>query len=148
MVWMSWVRSIWGRRKTFLFAAFLLGGVSTLASRKNIINDYKLRQHKNYEDGKRELTADEKAMLAEGWTGAAYISKANRLDAEITALKAKYERNVLAIADIIEYVDNATPIKVEDMLADDLIREFADRKRNNKWVKLTSCLVWRWNPAH
>ncbi|OKV21172.1 hypothetical protein AWP51_00180, partial [Escherichia coli] len=59
----------------------------------------------------------------------AYISKANRLDAEIIALKAKYERNVLALADIIEYIDNATPIKVEDMLADDLIRELAERKK-------------------
>lgn len=108
------------------------GGVSTLTSRKNIINEYKLRQHNNYEDGKRELTTDEKAMLAEGRTGAAYISKANRLDAEITALKAKYERNVLAIVDIIAYVDNATPIKVEDMLAGDLIREIAERKRNGK----------------
>lgn len=108
------------------------GGVSTLTSRKNIINEYKLCQHNNYEDGKRELTTDEKAMLAEGRTGAAYISKANRLDAEITALKAKYERNVLAIVDIIAYVDNATPIKVEDMLAGDLIREIAERKRNGK----------------
>ncbi|HGF4006882.1 hypothetical protein [Escherichia coli] len=48
------------------------------------------------------------------------------------ALKAKYERNVLALADIIEYIDNATPIKVEDMLADDLIRELAERKRNSR----------------
>ncbi|MCK1064344.1 hypothetical protein MX037_27360 [Klebsiella pneumoniae] len=81
------------------------GGISTLTSRKNIINDYRLRQHNNYEDGQRELTSDEKAKLAEGRTGAAYISKANRLAAEITALQDKYERNMLAIADIIEYVD-------------------------------------------
>ncbi|GAB0755387.1 hypothetical protein BT09F24_44580 [Escherichia coli] len=47
-------------------------------------------------------------------------------------MKAKYERNVLALADIIEYIDNATPIKVEDMLADDLIRELAERKRNSR----------------
>ncbi|EBO0528578.1 hypothetical protein DSP23_22880 [Salmonella enterica] len=104
------------------------GGISTLTSRKIIINNYRLRQHNNYEDGKRELTTDEKAKLAMGRTGAAYISKANRLDAEIIALKAKYERN----ADIIEYIDNATPIKVEDMLADDLIRELAERKRNSR----------------
>lgn len=108
------------------------GGISTLTSRKIIINNYRLRQHNNYEDGKRELTTDEKAKLAMGRTGAAYISKANRLDAEIIALKAKYERNVLALADIIEYIDNATPIKVEDMLADDLIRELAERKRNSR----------------
>ncbi|EKL0967795.1 hypothetical protein ACQQF1_002640 [Salmonella enterica subsp. enterica serovar Tennessee] len=108
------------------------GGISTLTSRKIIINNYRLRQHNNYEDGKRELTTDEKAKLAMGRTGAAYINKANRLDAEIIALKAKYERNVLALADIIEYIDNATPIKVEDMLADDLIRELAERKRNSR----------------
>lgn len=108
------------------------GGISTLTSRKNIINDYRLRQHNNYEDGQRELTSDEKAKLAEGRTGAAYISKANRLAAEITALQNKYERNMLAIADIIEYVDNATPLKVEDMLASDLIRELAERKRKGK----------------
>jgi hypothetical protein len=77
------------------------------------------------------LTTDEKDKLAKGRTGAAYISKANRLDTEIIALKAKYERNILALADIIEYVDNATPIKVEDILADDLIRELAERKRNS-----------------
>ncbi|WP_338928777.1 hypothetical protein [Escherichia coli] len=70
------------------------GGISTLTSRKIIINNYRLRQHNNYEDGKRELTTDEKAKLAMGRTGAAYISKANRLDAEIIALKAKYERNI------------------------------------------------------
>lgn len=105
------------------------GGISTLTSRKSIINNYKLRQHNNYEDGKRELTIDEKDKLAKGRTGAAYISKANRLDTEIIALKAKYERNILALVDIIDYVDNATPIKVEDMLADDLIRELAERKR-------------------
>lgn len=77
------------------------------------------------------MTTDEKDKLAKGRTGAAYISKANRLDTEIIALKAKYERNILALADIIEYVDNATPIKVEDILADDLIRELAERKRNS-----------------
>lgn len=54
------------------------GGISTLTSRKIIINNYRLRQHNNYEDGKRELTTDEKAKLAMGRTGAAYISKANR----------------------------------------------------------------------
>jgi hypothetical protein len=40
-------------------------GISTLTSRKSIINNYKLRQH-NYEDGKRELTTDEKDKLAKG----------------------------------------------------------------------------------
>lgn len=60
------------------------GGISTLTSRKIIINNYRLRQHNNYEDGKRELTTDEKAKLAMGRTGAAYISKANRLDAEMS----------------------------------------------------------------
>lgn len=71
-------------------------------------------------------------MLAQGRTGAAYISKAERLETELSDFKAKYERNILAIADIIEYVDNATPIRLEDMLADELIRELAGRKRNAK----------------
>lgn len=105
------------------------GGISTLTSRRNIINDYKLRQHNNHEDGKRELTAQEKAMLAQGRTGAAYISKADRLDKELKEFKARYERNILAVVDIIEYVDSSTAINVEDMLAADLIRELADRKR-------------------
>ena len=108
------------------------GGVSTLTSRKKIINEYRLRQHNKHMDGKRELTPEEKAMLAEGRTGAAYISKAERLDAELKDLQARYERNILAVADIIEYVDNATPMNVEDMLAEDLIREFGERKRNGK----------------
>ncbi|ENP8449381.1 hypothetical protein HYO28_03990 [Vibrio parahaemolyticus] len=108
------------------------GGVSTLTTRRDIINEYKLRQHNSYEDGKRELTPEEKAMLAQGRTGAAYISKAERLETELNDFKAKYERNILAIADIIEYVDNATPIRIEDMLADELIRELAGRKRNAK----------------
>ncbi|WP_274009314.1 hypothetical protein [Vibrio parahaemolyticus] len=106
------------------------GGISTLSSRREMINEYKLRQHNNHEDGKRELTPEEKAMLSEGRTGAAYISKANRLDAELDDFKAKYERNILAVADIIQYVDNATTLNVEDLLADDLIRELAERKRN------------------
>ncbi|HIF9221913.1 TPA: hypothetical protein ACX6QD_003432 [Photobacterium damselae] len=108
------------------------GGLSTLSSRRDIINKYKLRQHNNHEDGKRELTADEKAMLAQGRTGAAYISKADRLDNELQDYKARYERNILAVTDIIEYVDSQTAIRVEDMLADHLIRELAERKRNGK----------------
>lgn len=106
------------------------GGISTLTPRKDIIKAYRLRQHANHEEGKRELTLEEKAMLAEGRTGAAYISKANRIDAELQDYKARYERNVLTVIDIIEYVDSHTPINVEDMLADDLIRELAERKRN------------------
>ncbi len=108
------------------------GGVSTLTSRRDIINDYKLRQHNNHEDGKRELTTEERGMLAQGRTGAAYISKADRLDSELKDYEARYERNILAVADIIEYVDNATPIMLEDILADKLIRELAKRKRNAK----------------
>lgn len=110
----------------------LKGGVSTLTPRKKIIDKYRLRQHNNHMDGKRELTPEEKAMLAEGRTGAAYISKANRLDTDLKDYQARYERNILAVADIIEYVDNSTPMNVEDMLADDLIRELAERKRNGK----------------
>ncbi|HIF9530853.1 hypothetical protein [Photobacterium damselae] len=108
------------------------GGLSTLSSRRDIINKYKLRQHNNHDDGKRELTADEKAMLAQGRTGAAYISKADRLDNELQDYKERYERNILAVTDIIEYVDSQTAIRVEDMLADHLIRELAERKRNGK----------------
>lgn len=104
------------------------GGISTLSSRRELVEEYKLRQHNNHEDGKRELTTEEKNMLAKGRTGAAYISKANRLDDELTAYKARYERNILAVIDIIQYVDNSTAIKVEEMLADELIRELAERK--------------------
>lgn len=85
------------------------GGINTLTSRKSIINNYKLRQHNNYEDGKRELTIDEKDKLDKGRTGAAYISKANRLDTEIIALKAKYERNILALVDIIDVCRQCNP---------------------------------------
>ncbi|WP_318510369.1 hypothetical protein [Photobacterium leiognathi] len=99
------------------------GGISTLSSRRDIITEYKLRQHNNHEDGKRELTADEKAMLAEGRTGAAYISKADRLDSELKDFKARYERNILAVADIIEYVDDHLPVRVETLLEKELIRE-------------------------
>ncbi|ELR64534.1 hypothetical protein C942_02347 [Photobacterium marinum] len=108
------------------------GGVSTLTSRKRMIDEYKLRQHNNHMDGKREMTPEELAMLAKGRTGAAYISKADRLDVDLKDLQAMYERNILAVADIIEYVDNATPMNVEDMLAEDLIRELGERKRNGK----------------
>ncbi|BAX55322.1 hypothetical protein PDPUS_2_00736 [Photobacterium damselae subsp. piscicida] len=108
------------------------GGLSTLSSRRDIINKYKLRQHNNHDDGKRELTADEKAMLAQGRTGAAYINKADRLDNELQDYKERYERNILAVTDIIEYVDSQTAIRVEDMLADHLIRELAERKRSGK----------------
>ncbi|WP_318492723.1 hypothetical protein [Photobacterium leiognathi] len=106
------------------------GGVSTLTSRRDIINEYKLHQHNNHEAGKRELTAEEKAMLAKGRTGAAYISKADRLERELKDFKTRYERNIIAVTDMIEYVDNVTPIKVEDMFASELIRELAERKRN------------------
>lgn len=99
------------------------GGISTLTSRRDIINDYKLRQHNNHEDGKRELTAEERDMLTQGRTGAAYISKADRLDNELKDYKARYERNILAVADIIEYVDSNIPVSVETLLADELIRE-------------------------
>jgi len=108
------------------------GRVSTLTPRKKIIDEYRLRQHNNHMDGKREMTPEELVMLAEGRTGAAYISKADRLDADLKDLQARYERNILVVADIIEYVDNATPMNVEDMLAEDLIRELAERKRNGK----------------
>ncbi|ELP5903124.1 hypothetical protein QTV49_005182 [Vibrio vulnificus] len=109
------------------------GGISTLSTRRDIINEYKLRQHNNHEDGKRELTADEKAMLAEGRTGAAYISKADRLDSELKDYKARYERNILAVADIIEYVDDHLPVRVETLLEKDLIREArAKGTRNGK----------------
>ncbi|ELB7642947.1 hypothetical protein RH728_001055 [Vibrio vulnificus] len=109
------------------------GGISTLSSRRDIINEYKLRQHNNHEDGKRELTADEKAMLAEGRTGAAYISKADRLDSELKDYKARYERNILAVADIIEYVDDYLSVSVETLLEKDLIRELRPKgKRNGK----------------
>lgn len=107
------------------------GGVSTLSSRRDIINEYKLRQHNNHEDGKRELTADEKAMLAEGRTGAAYISKADRLDSELKDYKARYERNILAVADIIEYVDSNLPVSVENLLAEDLIRELRLKRKGS-----------------
>ncbi|HBC3826896.1 TPA: hypothetical protein KD864_000125 [Vibrio parahaemolyticus] len=109
----------------------LKGQVSTLSSRKGIINEYKLRQHTNHEHGKGELTPDEKAMLAEGRTGAAYISKADRLDTELKKLQAMYERNILAVIDIMEYVNNSTSIKVEDFLSCDLVREMAMRKKGS-----------------
>ncbi|WP_305461998.1 hypothetical protein [Photobacterium leiognathi] len=105
------------------------GGLSTLSTRRGIINEYKLRQHTNHEYGKNELTPVEKAMLAKGRTGATYISKANRLENELKKYKAMYERNILAVVDIIEYVNNSTAINVEDMLANDLIRELAEMKR-------------------
>lgn len=109
------------------------GGISTLTSRRDIINDYKLRQHNSHQDGKRELTSEERAMLAQGRTGAAYISKADRLDSELKDYKARYERNILAVADIIEYVDSNLPVSVETLLAEDLIRELRlKRKRNGK----------------
>ncbi|MDP2531559.1 hypothetical protein Q8W13_15065 [Photobacterium damselae subsp. piscicida] len=78
------------------------------------------------------MTADEKAMLAQGRTGAAYINKADRLDNELQDYKERYERNILAVTDIIEYVDSQTAIRVEDMLANHLIRELAERKRSGK----------------
>ncbi|AQW56617.1 MULTISPECIES: hypothetical protein [Vibrio] len=106
------------------------GGISTLTSRRDIINEYKLRQHNNHQDGKRELTVEEKAMLVKGRTGAAYRSKADRLASELKSYQKLYERNILAVMDIIQYVDNSTAIKVEDLLADELIRELAQRKRN------------------
>lgn len=71
-------------------------------------------------------------MLAQGRTGAAYINKADRLDNELQDYKERYERNILAVTDIIEYVDSQTAIRVEDMLADHLIRELAERKRSGK----------------
>ncbi|CAH6852632.1 conserved hypothetical protein [Vibrio chagasii] len=108
------------------------GGISTLSSRRELIEEYKLRQHNNHEDGKRVLTAEEKDMLAKGRTGAAYISKANRLEEELKDYKERYERNIISVIDIIQYVDNATAIKVEDMLADELIRELVERKKRLK----------------
>jgi len=107
------------------------GGISTLTSRRDIINDYKLRQHNNHEDGKRALTGEERAMLAQGRTGAAYISKADRLDSELKSYKARYERNILAVADIIEYVDSNLPVSVETLLAEDLIRELRFNGKGN-----------------
>ncbi|MCD9474229.1 hypothetical protein [Photobacterium phosphoreum] len=107
------------------------GGISTLTSRRDIINDYKLRQHNNHEDEKRELTAEERDMLAQGRTGAAYISKADRLDSELKDYKARYERNILAVADIIEYVDSNLPVNVETLLAEDLIRELRLKRKGS-----------------
>ncbi|MEZ8794835.1 hypothetical protein AB6D86_23495 [Vibrio splendidus] len=108
------------------------GGVSTLTPRRSIINEYKLRQHNNYEAGKRELTSEEKIILSEGRTGAAYISKSERLSEELDLLESKYQRNILAVADIIEYVDNSTALNVEDLLARDLIRELAKIKNEER----------------
>ncbi|MDH5928009.1 hypothetical protein CWO07_25200 [Vibrio splendidus] len=108
------------------------GGISTLTSRKDIINEYKLRQHNNHQDGKRELTVKEKAMLVKGRTGATYISIADRLDSELKDFMDRYERNILVVSDIIEYVDLQSAINVEDLLSDDLIRELAERKRNGQ----------------
>ncbi|MCG9542304.1 hypothetical protein L1D37_00770 [Vibrio sp. Isolate33] len=108
------------------------GGISTLSSRRELVEEYKLRQHNNHENGKRLLTAEEKDMLAKGRTGAAYISKADRLEEELKDYKVRYERNILSVMDIIQYVDNATAIKVEDMLAGELIRELAERKKRLK----------------
>ncbi|MDH5923674.1 hypothetical protein L8R85_21835 [Vibrio splendidus] len=105
------------------------GGISTLSSRRELVEEYKLRQHNNHEDGKRELTSEEKNMLAKGRTGAAYISKANRIEDELKDYKARYERNILAVIDIIQYIDNSTAIKVEDILSDELIRELTERKK-------------------
>ncbi|TON64013.1 hypothetical protein CGH51_25590, partial [Vibrio parahaemolyticus] len=70
------------------------------------------------------------AMLAKGRTGAAYISKAERLEKELEDLKDKYSRNVLALTDIIAQIDAASPFNVEDLLANNLIRELTDRKGN------------------
>lgn len=103
------------------------GKLSTLSTpvRKKMIEDAKQRQHSS-----NELSDDELAMLSQGRTGAAYISKAERLEKELNNFKAKYDRNIFAVMDIIAQIDAVSPFNVEDLLANDLIRELSTKKRN------------------
>ncbi|WP_237156707.1 hypothetical protein [Photobacterium leiognathi] len=103
------------------------GKLSTLSTptRKKMIEEAKQRQHSN-----NELSDVELAMLAQGRTGAAYISKAERLEKELNSFKAKYDRNIFAVMDIIAQIDAVSPFNVEDLLAKDLIRELSAKKRH------------------
>ncbi|PSV16571.1 hypothetical protein C0W59_07540 [Photobacterium kishitanii] len=105
------------------------GKLSTLSTpvRKKMIEEAKQRQHSN-----NELSDIELSMLTQGRTGAAYIRKAERLEKELDDLKYKYNRNILAVMDIIANIDATSPFNIEDLLADDLIQELATKKKVNK----------------
>ncbi|MFS1998817.1 hypothetical protein [Vibrio breoganii] len=102
------------------------GGLSTLstAPRKKMIEDARQRQHNT-----SEFTDEEHENFAKGRVSKAYVQKADRYKEELNEFKKKYERNVLAVADIVHYVDTVTPLKVEQLLAEDLIRELATAKK-------------------
>nr|MBF4328391.1 hypothetical protein [Vibrio anguillarum] len=58
-----------------------------------------------------------------------YVQKAERYKQELDEFKEKYERNLLAVADIVHYVDSVTPMKVEEVLGEYLVRELAMAKK-------------------
>ena len=69
-----------------------------------------------------------------GRTGAAYISKANRLDAEIIALKANMNEMYCARRHHWS-ISTTQPYQSWDMFADDLIRELSQKKFKNELMK-------------
>lgn len=105
------------------------GRLSTLSTdkRKKMIADARKRQHQA-----SGLNLDEQELVENGRTGEAYRKKSERMEEQRDDWQAKYERNMLAMRDLIRYLDSATPIKVESLLASDLVRELAELERNRK----------------
>lgn len=103
------------------------GGVSTLSPphRKEMIEKYQKSQH-----SLSNLTEEEMELITGRRTGAAYISKATRMEKDRDEIKDKYEQNLFAVLDIIKTVQVSSPIKVEDLLSPHLIREL--RKSSGK----------------
>ncbi len=102
------------------------GGLSTLSvpHRKKMIEEAKQRQHNT-----SEFTDEEHENFSKGRVSKAYVQKAERYKQELDEFKEKYERNVLAVADIVHYVDSVTPMKVEEVLGEYLVRELAMAKK-------------------
>lgn len=114
--------------KRLLAKGYVSGSLSTLSSpkRKAMLHNYQKRQLNlmNLSDGELELMVEGR-KANEG-----YRKMALRMKEERNKMADKLSLNTFALLDIINTVEVATAIKVEDLLAEHLIRELTKRKKN------------------
>jgi len=100
---------------------YVSGSLSTLSTdkRKTLIKEHQRRQLTQM-----NLERDELDLLVEGRkANQAYFKMAKRMKSERDEMKKELDLNTYALLDIINTVEVATSIKVEDLLSKHLIRE-------------------------
>ncbi|WP_318453697.1 hypothetical protein [Photobacterium leiognathi] len=113
--------------KRLLSKGLVSGSLSTLSikHRKEMIQKYQKQQH-----NQMNLSDDELELLVEGRkANEAYRSKAVRMEKERDAMKEQLDLNTFAVLDIINTVEVATAIKIEDLLSSHLIRELTKMRK-------------------